>query len=130
MSRPLLLDMTFPGEPATKQRPRAGRGGTFYTPKATKEAEDALREQMRLFCASPTPTSGLAVRLEFHCATQRRKDLDNLVKLVWDAANGVIWEDDSQVYELYVKLTRGCPQPHTSFQLFAPEQQEAPLLAA
>lgn len=33
-----------------------------------------------------------------------RPDIDNLAKLVLDAANGVLWEDDSQIVSM--KLTK------------------------
>ncbi len=38
-----------------------------------------------------------------------RPDLDNLVKAVKDALNGVLWRDDSQVIELEAKKIYGNP---------------------
>jgi len=40
------------------------------------------------------------VDVTFYLATRRRKDLDNLVKLVLDALNREAFRDDSQVVEI------------------------------
>jgi Holliday junction resolvase RusA-like endonuclease len=37
-------------------------------------------------------------------------DLDNLVKAVLDALNGVVWEDDVQVVSMSARIHRGCPK--------------------
>ena len=39
----------------------------------------------------------------------KRPDLDNLVKSVKDALNGVVWRDDSQVFSLHIYKRYGDP---------------------
>lgn len=95
--------------PVPKARPRLGRWRVF-TPPRTQAAEDALVLAMRDAC--PEPLEGpLAVTMTFEFAHKKappspearleRPDLDNLVKLVLDAGNHVLWEDDAQIYRLY-----------------------------
>lgn len=61
------------------------------------------------------PTAELvAVTLEFRCATERRCDVDNMVKLILDAGNGVVWVDDQQVARLVVDVYRSHPKPGTT----------------
>lgn len=107
----MVSSYTFlhPGKPQVKQRPRMGRNGRVYTPKATLEAEEALvadydgplfegpiRLHMRF---DPT---GTLVRIEEWNAEQSimRGDLDNYVKLVLDGLEGVAYKNDKQVMAL------------------------------
>ena len=89
------------GEPASKERPRFSGKGT-YTPAATTKAELAVgwkfREAARGHQAEAGADYGVAAR--FFCGNRRRRDIDNMLKLVLDALNGVAWADDSQVTEV------------------------------
>lgn len=40
---------------------------------------------------------------------KKRPDVDNLAKLVLDAGNGVLYEDDSQVCDLHIQKVYGSP---------------------
>jgi Holliday junction resolvase RusA-like endonuclease len=53
----------------------------------------------------------LEVSIRFYFCTQRRRDLDNMNKLVLDALTGFAWEDDSQIarLHLYREFDRACP---------------------
>lgn len=42
MSETLILDLTVPGEPMGKARPRLGRSGHVYTPKNTIEKQQQI----------------------------------------------------------------------------------------
>lgn len=123
---PLLLSAAIPGEPKAKQRPVVARGRTF-TPAATQEAETALRWALRSVLRNRRPTEDeVGVELAFFCATSRKPDLDNLVKLVLDAANGFVWADDAQVVNLRAALVRGAAEPRTLFRVWIVDRQETP----
>jgi len=62
-------------------------------------AEKTIRDAWRQTGESPFEFDVL-VDVSFFMATRRRKDLDNLVKLVLDALNGEAFADDSQVVEI------------------------------
>lgn len=90
-------------EPVSKGRPRFTKSGHAFTPKKTREAEKELRQLLTPFS---NPALG-ALQLSITFAVTRpkkpsknypsRADLDNYMKLFKDAANGILWEDDSQV---------------------------------
>ncbi|MDQ3834307.1 MAG: RusA family crossover junction endodeoxyribonuclease [Actinomycetota bacterium] len=104
----------LPWTPVAKQRPRVGRGHA-YTPQQTKNAEESLGWLLRAkgaqLYAREVP---LSVRMVFRCGKGTgwrvaRPDVDNLVKLVGDSANGILWSDDAQIVELHASKECGGP---------------------
>ena len=104
--RTLIADFVIPGEPVSKQRAQVTRNGHAYTPAKTKAAEDKIRKTWTQ-CNYPVrvlkATDSFAAETLFFCGDRRRKDVDNLLKLVMDALNGLVWKDDSQVAEALTK---------------------------
>lgn len=106
------MRLTYPGDPVSKGRPRVTPHGT-YTPEKTKTAEETLGWALKLAWKKQPSTSDFMVGMEFHTKGKRRRDLDNLMKLVLDAGNSIVWADDSQVVELHGYLYRESPNPRT-----------------
>ena len=110
--------------PVGKQRPRFRRTGKFvqtYTPKKTVDFEALIRKAaekamggmepletpVALYCyvRLPVPKSYPKKRLEaclsgFEAPT-KKPDIDNSIKVVQDALNGVICKDDAQIVSLH-----------------------------
>ena len=105
-----------------KQRPRFKRiGGKFmtYTPKKTLAFEDAIADEYRKQYPAgiiPFPEEPLEISCEFifempkswsnkkkaeylgkRCISRKKPDIDNCMKSVMDALNGLAYTDDSQV---------------------------------
>jgi len=115
-------ELTIPGEPMTKARPRITKTGIAFTPKATKEYETFVRElffhkhkilllegavKAEIAAYFPIPKSA-SKKLKALMATEqhphtKNKDADNIAKAILDALNGVAYADDKQVAELVVK---------------------------
>ena len=99
-------------DPVAKGRPRVCRNGRAYTPEKTRRAEEAMRWQIGLAMkdrAVPMFGGPLAVEVELRFARPKsvkrahhtvKPDIDNAVKLIGDAGNGLIWSDDSQIVQL------------------------------
>ena len=116
-----IISFTVPGVPVAKGRARSARtkfGKTIhYTPKKTKVYENevckyallamyggkAIEESVRLtvFLYMPIPKSWSlkkkALALSGEILPTTKPDLDNMVKLIGDAMNGVVYKDDSQI---------------------------------
>lgn len=93
------MELTIPGEPFSKARPRVTRKGRTYTPKATVTAEQAVRDALAATWPdlAPEPDMAWQARLVFYRYERHARDADNMVKLVLDALNGLVWADDAQV---------------------------------
>lgn len=90
------------------------RGGHAYTPLKTREAERVIQLMAcKQHGANPLIAGPIQAEIEFVIAPPKRPknknfhvtkpDLDNLIKLVLDALNGIVWEDDSQIVHLCAK---------------------------
>lgn len=102
------LSLVIEGKPPVKKRPRFGKGRVYKADDAAELATGlALRRQV------PEPLRGnLCLVAVFYMPDRRVLDGDNLSKHLWDAANGVLWRDDSQVTRSaqFVELDRERPR--------------------
>ena len=114
-------------EPVPASRPRVSKWGTYYGKNYTKfrkEAKAAL-DAMHL---GPPATGELSVHLDFFCkkpkTTKRntpRGDVDNYMKGILDAANGILWNDDDQITKCSgTKLFEDEHGPRIIITIFAP----------
>lgn len=119
----IRVHMILEGDPVSKQRPRLGftRKGHAYTPRQTREAEDAIGWQIKLAHREllVDPDHAFGVRLLFYQANHQRRDIDNMTKLIFDACNGLVWADDSQVVELISHVFRGAEKGQTELCIYS-----------
>ena len=59
----------------------------------------------------------LSVSITFYFATKRRRDLDNMNKLVLDALTGIAYDDDSQIAELHLYRAYDVQKPRIEARL-------------
>lgn len=122
----------IPGEAQGKGRPRVGRQGRVYTPPKTRAAETEIKRIASMEMAGRDPFDGpvaltmrtiveptkswskkhQAAALTGMIRPTKKPDLDNMIKLVKDALNGVVYRDDAQVVELIASKVYG-PQALT-----------------
>jgi Holliday junction resolvase RusA-like endonuclease len=119
----LVAEFVVTGEPISKARARFTGSGSrvkAYTPEATKQGELMVEAAFR--AAHPQwkmdQRGTFGVFVEFHAATFQRRDVDNMVKLVLDACNGVVWEDDAQVADVLARVERGGTDPRTAVIIY------------
>lgn len=92
------------GEVVPKERPRRAPAGHFYTPPETKKSQAeiamcALVGRNRAGIFSPTLAP---VTIWAYLAVRNKGDIDNGLKTVKDALEGIIYENDRQVSEAHV----------------------------
>lgn len=106
----MRLEATIPGPPAAWQRATVV-GGRTLTPKGMRAAKAHARASLAAaaLAARWQPATG-PVRLTLELVRARKPDatpdVDNYSKLVCDAANGLLWDDDARVVELVARKRR------------------------
>lgn len=112
------MEITVPGEPVGKGRPRMTRTGHTYTPQKTREYENKIRQcyhdqahgekldgPLRVHITAYMMIPKSARRDEQKRMQQgktrptKKPDLDNIIKTL-DALNGLAFEDDKQIVEV------------------------------
>lgn len=115
------VSFKIPGRVGGKGRPRFtvvdGQPRAF-TPAKTRSTEAMVRDfaeqamggspllegavQVSIQVNLERPKSWTRKKIDANPFPTGKPDLDNVVKLIGDALNGVVWRDDSQISELYV----------------------------
>lgn len=107
-----MIDMVFYGKPVSKGRPRFGRTGSgtpiTYTPKKTKDYERDLASLAQVAMHGKVPTEEpvrVQIDVFFSHKTKTgwhisRPDLDNIIKIVLDGLNGIVFKDDACVVQI------------------------------
>lgn len=93
-----MTSLVLPYPPTVNHIYRRARGHLSLTPEAL-----AFRHAVRLIAQvqGVQPISGpVAVFLDVY-RPRKRGDLDNLLKAVLDACNGIAYQDDDQVTEIH-----------------------------
>ncbi len=89
----------IPVAPRAKQRPRVTAKGT-YTPKETCQLETDIGMWYKAKVGAPYPTfpsEELSLHVDIYLSTERRGDVDNYLKALTDALNGIAYGDDKQI---------------------------------
>lgn len=128
----LVVWFEVPCSPVPLQRPKFSVRGKFahvYDSPKNKEAKLFVRFFALEAQGSHPPLLGaLTAELEFHMPKPKSKirkhstpypyadskpDIDNLIKLVFDAIGGVVFKDDSQIIEVTAKKIWAKGDPKT-----------------
>lgn len=118
----IIAKVVIPGAPMSKQRPRFVRKtGTVFTPRETRDREHTIGQYVWAHGWRRPPDAEMAfgVRAVFYVADQQRKDTDNMLKLVLDGLNKVVWADDCQVFELMGWKAEDAENPRTELVVYS-----------
>jgi Holliday junction resolvase RusA-like endonuclease len=125
-----MIEITIPGKPIAKKRPRfarIGKGVRTYNPQESEEGKirwEAYRQlpqgweplggpiKVAIEFLMPRPKShyGTGSKINTLKGSAPRKhtlkpDIDNLQKAVYDCLNQVVWNDDAQICEAVATKT-------------------------
>lgn len=88
----------LPFPPSGNTNLRFGKGGRAYTPTHIL----MYREKIKKLINSTFKDSLLKVKVEFYPPNQRKRDIDNHLKVLLDSLmHAKLFEDDSQIKELF-----------------------------
>lgn len=104
-----MIHLTLEIEPVAWGRVKRGAYGQAYVPPKTARFKHEVALLLRKLLGPTTPRRGpIRLTLKFIIPTPKRPkrmypttrpDLDNYTKALKDAANGILWIDDSQVVQ-------------------------------
>ncbi len=113
MKYQLACEFSILVDPTAKARPRFTKHGRAYTPKTTKNYEKLVSDTLRYaFKSCAIESRPLIMELEFNIERPKsvtrpyptvKPDIDNFAKAILDAANGILYKDDSLICDLLVK---------------------------
>lgn len=107
--------LVIPGKPQGKQRPRHTRKGITYTPDETRSYEtqvaalykaakgELLEGNLKLILEIYYPIPASATKSDKVLMSSnilrpgKKPDIDNVIKIIMDALNGVAYKDDAQI---------------------------------
>lgn len=127
MKYELVASCTIHARALAKERPRTGKNGHVYTPKRTQEYEKIVRHTAisQLDEGHVVPTGPVKLVVEIFDEVPmswgpkkrasalmgdvypQRGDLDNRVKAIQDALNGVYYVDDKQIVKHQASMEYG-----------------------
>jgi crossover junction endodeoxyribonuclease RusA len=115
----LIVSAVIDGNPLPKERPRVVNGRA-YTPKKTKDEEERIATLLKIASVVDIPVANDNIRLDadYFRGDRRRVDTENCAKLTMDAMNKVVVDDDSQITEIHLTMTRGDPNPRTEISVY------------
>jgi len=107
------IKLTFPISPVAKERPRTSfYSGSVYTPVKTCIFENHVKKLARLQFKNSLITFAMSVKIVFRLERPKsvkreypsvRPDIDNYIKSILDALQGIVFKDDGQIIKLYAE---------------------------
>ena len=122
----MIYEFEVPGKIIGKGRPRVNSyTGNVYTPTRTKDYETLVEQYFLLKYPRFKPFEGRVqveinalfevpkstkqsdkeLMLENKINPTKKPDIDNIVKIILDAMNGIAFKDDTQITKLFVEKT-------------------------
>lgn len=95
---------------------------TMYVDSKFNDYKDAFTAAVKEQYDGPLYGCAIRIVAEFRFGTKRRKDLSNAGKLEFDALNGIIYVDDSQISTITSKKTYSKESPGITLQVYSDEE--------
>lgn len=111
--RPRVLVLPYP--PSVNRLYRVGRNGRPYKTDLHRDYMAAAHRATLAVAPWPRDVELDVVLRLFR--PQRRGDIDNPLKALFDALNGRVWEDDSQVVDLHVRRLDDKARPRVEVEV-------------
>lgn len=89
---------------------------SFYKSQEAKDAQEAMAWEARIQYRGKPLTGSLRLKIAFYWTSSRR-DVDSSVKAVCDALQGIIYENDNQIYDLHLSKTVDRAAPRIEIEI-------------
>lgn len=120
-----ILSIEIPFEPVAQSRPRFSKRGIVYECERVKKFKETVKWYVKSkFRAKPIEDSPIGIDLTFYIkpangkGVVKKPDLDNLIKSILDALEGVIYENDCQIVKLTAAKLPSFGQEKISMKIY------------
>ena len=90
---------------------------SVYLSKEGKDIKEDYIRQLKKQYKGEVQQGDIRLSVVFFHGDKRKRDLDNYQKLVWDSCNGILFEDDSQIVELYLRKAYDKEDPRVCIEI-------------
>ena len=98
-----LLEVILPQPPSVNHYTKASRYGGRYLSKDAVAFKQDARRIIAVHAPQEPSKNRLVVKVIFGFKDDRRRDLDNFLKVTLDSLQGIVFADDSQIDVLLAK---------------------------
>lgn len=92
--------------------------GRMVLQKKYRDSKAALAKEMWVLNSPNKPaTEEVSVNVIFYFGNKKKNDIDNCLKILLDAAEGILFENDSQITELHVFKEYDKKNPRTEISV-------------
>lgn len=88
-----------------------------YMSKEGKALKESYQWQVKSQWKAKPLTEDVKLRVELFFGDKRARDIDNYNKLLLDACTGIVFDDDSQIQELYLKKNYDKKNPRIEIEI-------------
>ena len=89
-----------------------------YKSKALCDFEKRVDDLFKSFENVEFLKGNLSVDIVFELKSFRKRDLDNMLKSLFDSLQGRIFENDNQIFEIRCRKIHGCVEDNTIINIF------------
>ena len=97
----IILKGTPPSTSAIYKYRYTGKFVQGYMNSAGKDAKLQYQWEMKSQWKKPIITDSIKLEIKYYFPNKIRRDIDNFMKIIFDSATGIIWEDDCLINELH-----------------------------
>ena len=108
----------FPFLPVSVNQSYRSCKNRVYKSKTLVDFEKKVDNFFKTFGNVEFLSGNLKVDIVFELKSCRKRDLDNLLKSLFDNLEGRIFENDNQIYEIQCKKLHNCTQDCTIINIF------------
>ncbi len=110
--------ITLLGNPQSNNSLYKAHGHFVYMTNRGKTLKESYQWQAIKQHGKKPLKGKLEVDMVLYFGNKRKHDADNYFKLILDSGNGILWEDDSQIYRLTVEKKLDIKRPRIELSIY------------
>lgn len=89
-----------------------------YKSKTLRDFEKKVDDLFKTFENVELLKGNVSIDISFELKSSRKRDLDNLLKSLFDSLEGRVFENDNQIFEINCRKLHGCSGDKTIINIF------------